>query len=115
MDRGQRIADLQRRELFRAAVIEITNADQNRTNAPLRKSCEGRYEIAIGSGIRNNELQAQRARRRLQVCEDGLGSYRDRVCEKAEPASDRYGRRLPSGPGETERWRSCSHLQRIGG
>jgi hypothetical protein len=26
----------------------------------LRKSREGRFEIAIGSGIRNNELQAQR-------------------------------------------------------
>jgi len=27
-----------------------------------REACEGRFEIAIGSGIHNNELQAQRAR-----------------------------------------------------
>jgi hypothetical protein len=31
----------------------------------LRKGCERRFEIAVGSGIHNNELQAQRARRRL--------------------------------------------------
>jgi signal transduction histidine kinase len=29
----------------------------------LRKSCEGRFEIAIGSCVRNDELQVQRARR----------------------------------------------------
>jgi hypothetical protein len=33
-------------------------ADQDRTNVLLRKSCEGRFEIAIGSGIHNNELPA---------------------------------------------------------
>jgi hypothetical protein len=41
----------------------------------LRKSCESRFEIAIGSGIHNNELQAQRARRRLQVRDD-IGTSR---------------------------------------
>jgi hypothetical protein len=40
----------------------------------LREDCEGRFEIAIGSGIHNDELQAQRVRRRLQVCDGGLGS-----------------------------------------
>src|SRR5208282_4701727 len=63
-DRGQRIAGRQRRELFRAPVEEVTVADQDRTNMLPRKSCEGGFEIAIGSGIHNNELQAQRARRR---------------------------------------------------
>jgi hypothetical protein len=29
-------------------------------SALLRKSGEGRFEIAIGSGVRNNELQAKR-------------------------------------------------------
>jgi hypothetical protein len=43
-------------------------------DALLRKGCEGRFEVAIGSGIPNNELQAQRARRRPQVCNDGRGS-----------------------------------------
>ena len=56
----------------------------------LRKSCEGRFEIAIGSGIHNNELQAQRARRRLQVCDDGLGSRKGRVRENAEHGSIGY-------------------------
>jgi hypothetical protein len=66
-DRGQRMAGRQRRELFAAADVEDTGADQDRTNALLRQSCEGRFEIAVGSSIHNNELQAQRARRRLQV------------------------------------------------
>ncbi len=64
-DRGQRMPGRQRRELFRAPVVEGADADQDRTNTLLRKSCEGRFEIAIGSGIHNNELQAQRACRRL--------------------------------------------------
>jgi hypothetical protein len=55
--------------LFHPPVEEGTVADQDRTNMLLRKSCEGRFEIAIGSGIHNNELQAQRAPRRLQVCD----------------------------------------------
>jgi hypothetical protein len=45
---------------------------QDRTNMLLGESCEGRFEIAIGRGIRNNYLQAQRARRRPQVCDGGL-------------------------------------------
>ena len=80
-DRGQRMAGRQRRKLFHATVEEGTVAEQDRTNALLRKSCEGRFEIAIGSGIHNKELQAQRARRRLQVCDDGwcirIGQVRD--------------------------------------
>src|SRR5262249_13907960 len=66
-DRGQRMAGCQRRELFRTADVEGTDAYQDRTNTLLRKSCEGRFEIAVGSSIRNKELQPQRARRRLQV------------------------------------------------
>jgi hypothetical protein len=31
-------------------------ADQDPANALLRKSCEGRFEIAIGAGIHDNEL-----------------------------------------------------------
>ena len=53
------MAGRQRRELFRALAVEGTVADQDRTNMLLRKSCEGRFEIAIGSGIHNNELQAR--------------------------------------------------------
>jgi len=56
----------QRRKLFCEPVEEGTGAaDQDRTNLLLRKSCEGRFEIAIGSGINNKEVQAKRARRRL--------------------------------------------------
>src|SRR4029077_14900 len=40
-DRGQRMAGRQRRELFHALAVEDTGADQDRTNALLRKSCEG--------------------------------------------------------------------------
>src|SRR5262245_53678303 len=50
------------------ADVEGTHPHEYCTNAPLRKGCEGDFEIAIGSGIHNNELPAQPARRRLQVC-----------------------------------------------
>jgi hypothetical protein len=83
------MAGRQRRELFHASVVEGTGSDQDRTNMLLRHSCEGWFEIPIGSGIHHNELPAERARRRLLVREDGFGSYRDWVCEKAEPASIR--------------------------
>jgi hypothetical protein len=63
--RGQRMVCRQRQELFRAPVKDATAADQDPTNALLRKSCEGRFEIA--SAIRDNELYAQYTRRRLQV------------------------------------------------
>jgi hypothetical protein len=49
-DRGQRIAGRQRRQLFGTPGVEGTVADQDRTNMLLRKSCEGRFEIAIGAG-----------------------------------------------------------------
>jgi hypothetical protein len=81
------MAGRQRRELFRAPGEKVTVADQDRTNALLRKSCEGRFEIAIGSGILDNELQAQLARRCVQVCDDGWGSRICRVRENAEPGS----------------------------
>src|SRR5262249_29106492 len=55
-DRGQRVAGRQRRELFYALPVEGTVADQDRTNALLRESCEGRFEIAIGPGIHNDEM-----------------------------------------------------------
>ena len=45
--------------------VEGTATEHDCTNSLLRKSCEGRFETAIGVGIDNNELQAQRARRRL--------------------------------------------------
>src|SRR5262249_10362537 len=60
---------------------------QNRTNALLRKGCERRFEIAISSGILNNELQAQRARRRLQVYDDRLGRWKGRVDETPNRAA----------------------------
>jgi hypothetical protein len=68
------MAGRQRRELFQTLVEETSGDDQSRTNALLRKGCEGWFEIAVGEGLNNNELQAQRARRRLQVCDGGLGS-----------------------------------------
>ena len=78
------------RELFRAPGVEGTNTDQDRTNALLRKSCERRFEIAIGSGVYNNELRAQRARRRLKFCDGGLGIRKRRVHERAERGSIGY-------------------------
>ena len=68
-------------------IIFSTGADQNRTNMLLGKSCEGHFEIAVGSDTRNNELQAQRARRRLQSCDLGWGRRSPRVHENAEPGS----------------------------
>jgi hypothetical protein len=84
VDRGQPIAGRQRRELFHTPGVEGIVADQDGTNMLLRKSCECRFEIAIGAGIHNNELQAQHARRRLQVCDGGLGNRKRRVRQNAE-------------------------------
>jgi hypothetical protein len=70
--------------LFHAPGVEGTVTDQDRTNALLRQSCERRFEIAIRSGIHNNELQAQYACRRLQVCDVGLDTRKGRVRENAE-------------------------------
>ena len=57
----------------------------------LRKSCEGRFEIAIGSSIHNNELQAQRARRRLHVWDDELGIiWKPRIRKNAKQGSIGY-------------------------
>ena len=50
----------------------------------LRQGCERGFEIAIGSGIHNNELQAQRARR------GGLGSRIGWLRENAEQGSIGY-------------------------
>jgi hypothetical protein len=85
--RGERMAGRQRGEFFRPSSEEGTLANEDRTDALLRKSCEGRFEIAIAPGIRNKELQAQRARRRLQVCDDGLCRWKGRVDENAEQGS----------------------------
>ena len=71
----------QRRELFHAPVVEGTFVDQDRTSLLLRKSCKGRFEIAIGSSIHNKQLQAQSGRRRLQAWDGGSGSRRGRVYE----------------------------------
>ena len=93
----------QRRQFFRTRAEEGTVADQDRTNALLRQSCEGCFEIAIGSGIHNNELQAQRARRRLQVW-DELGKRRGRFREDAEPGQVyllpvKFAKLKPESPG----------------
>jgi hypothetical protein len=45
-----------------------------------RKTCEGRFDITIGSGTDNNELHAQRTRRRLYVWNGGLGLRRGGSC-----------------------------------
>ena len=61
------MAGRQRCELFDLPVEEGAAADQDRTDALLRKTREGRFEIVSGSSVHNNELPAQRAGRRLQV------------------------------------------------
>src|SRR6516162_488417 len=43
VDRRQRVADRQRRKLCRAPGREVTVADQDRTNALLRKRCESHF------------------------------------------------------------------------
>ena len=80
----------QHRDLFHPPGEEGAVADHDRTNMLLRESFEGRFEIAIGSGIPDNELQAQRARRRLQVHNDGWGSSKGRVHENAKRGSTGY-------------------------
>jgi hypothetical protein len=46
----------QRYQLFHPPIEKAAAADQDRTNALLRKTREGRFEIAVGSGINDNEL-----------------------------------------------------------
>jgi hypothetical protein len=75
------LVGLRAREVFHAPEVEGTVADQDRTNALLRKSCEGRFEVVVGSGTRKNELNAKRARPRLKVCQPerpGPGVHRTR-------------------------------------
>jgi hypothetical protein len=64
-DRRQGMSGRKRRELFRVPGYEGGSTDQDRTNLLSGKSCEGHFEIAVGSGICNNELPVQHARRRL--------------------------------------------------
>jgi hypothetical protein len=71
-------------------VEEVADVDEDSTNALLRKSCESRFEIAMGAGVHNNQSQTQRARGRLQVCDDRLRVRRARVCENAEHGSVGY-------------------------
>ena len=78
------MAGRQRCELFHPPDEKGALADQDRTNALLRKTGEGRFEIARGSCVPNNDLQAQPASRRLQVCDVGLDG---RVREKAKPSN----------------------------
>src|SRR5580704_4755047 len=40
----------QRSKLFRVPIVKVTVADQSRANVLLRKICEGRFGIAVGSG-----------------------------------------------------------------
>ena len=84
------MAGRQRRELIHTLFEEATGTEQDRTNALFPKICKGRFEIAVGSGIHNNELEAQRASGRLQVCNDGLGIRTGRVRENAKPGSIGY-------------------------
>src|SRR5262249_3295882 len=86
----QHMAGCHHGKLFRAVVVEGTAEDHDRTDMLLGKSCEGRFEIAIGSGILNNEFQAQRARRPLQVCDHGLDTRKGRVGKNSEPGSIGY-------------------------
>jgi hypothetical protein len=81
------MAGRQGRKLFHAPAVEVTVADQDRTDVLLRKTSEGRFETAVGSGVNNNKLQAQRACRSLQVCDHGLDSRKSRVRENAEQGS----------------------------
>src|SRR5262245_1760921 len=84
------MADRQRRELFHAPAVDVADANKDSTDALLRKRCEGRFEIAVGSGTRKTELHAQRARPHLKVCDEGWGSRRGRVHENAELDSIGY-------------------------
>src|SRR6516165_4600389 len=89
-DRGQRMTGRQRCELFPAQIEEGAGADQDRSNVLLRKSCEGRFEVAISPGIYENELQAQRGSSHLEVCDHRWGRRSGRVDENAEPGSIGY-------------------------
>jgi hypothetical protein len=53
-DRRERMAGRQCHELLPTQVEETTGADQDRTNALLRKSCERRFEVAFASKDRRN-------------------------------------------------------------
>src|SRR6516225_11766321 len=81
------MAGRQRRDLFRVPIVKVTAEDQDCTNPLLRKSCEGRFEIGVGSSINHNEFQAQRERRRLQASNNRWGAWKYRVRKNAEQGS----------------------------
>ena len=78
------MAGRQRHELFQVPAVEGTGDEQDRSNTLLQKNGEGRFEVAIGSGIHNKELQAQRAGSCLQVYDVGLDTRIGRVGKNAE-------------------------------
>ena len=87
------MAPRERRNLFYVPdEIATVGVDQDRANALLREGCEGRFKIAIGSGVYNNELQTQRGRSHLQGCDHGLGTRIGKVRENAELGSIGYQR-----------------------
>jgi hypothetical protein len=84
---GQPAAGSQHRDLFHPPGEEGAVADHDRTNMLLREGFEGLFEISIGSSIRNNELQTERARGRLHDCDRGLDIRKGRVRENAKPGN----------------------------
>ena len=94
------MAGRQRRELFDTSVEEGTVGDQDRTHALLRKSCESRFKIAIGSGILNNGFQAEL---RAAACRSAIMSGvagKGRVPENA----DRGAIVIVSAPTQPIKW-----------
>src|SRR5262249_45182923 len=72
-DRGNRVADRQRGELFASDCEECTGANDQRVGSYLAQGCKRRIEIAFGAGMQRLELEPEGASRRLQVARKGFG------------------------------------------
>ena len=71
----------QRDHLIAPGGEERIAANEQRANARLNKSSEGRVDVAIGTGILDEHLQPQGACRNQNVCRLGRGVWFGRINE----------------------------------
>ena len=79
VDRGQRMANCQRSELFAVSTEEVVGTDDQRACAELGQLLEHRIEITIAACIHNMQLQPERLSCRLRETRNGPGKGHRRV------------------------------------
>jgi hypothetical protein len=79
VDRGHRVADGQRAEVFGSAIKERVTANNERACLLLGQVPKYGIDVAVGAGIQDLQLQSDCAGRRLHIFRYGGGHERDRL------------------------------------